>query len=244
MDVRLKINCLGDVAPSTVVVRITDVGGQRAERKNWSKVPSSLGSKLSMVVFVAALSEYNQVLFEDRGRNRLEESLDLFEQCARSEWLGDTQVVLLLNKKDVFDKKFLEDKIPLNVSGRFPDAPKQTHDSREAIDWIAAKFSERWASAKPSGARSLSVHVTTATDSGSVRAAFSRRAELTIQKYLAENGLFATTTRTDMAPPVTSSSSSPSSLVSRLLGLQYHPNAKASDSIVSTKAISEDDICT
>ena len=78
-----------------------DVGGQRNERRKWIHAFDNCNA----VVFVAALSEYDQVLYEDDGTNRMEESLSLFEQICNSKWFAETSVILFLNKQDLFLEK-------------------------------------------------------------------------------------------------------------------------------------------
>merc|ERR1712048_1408681 len=78
-----------------------DVGGQRNERRKWIHTFDHVNA----VVFVAALSEYDQVLFEDETQNRMEEALQLFEQIVNSKWFRSTSMILFLNKKDLFEQK-------------------------------------------------------------------------------------------------------------------------------------------
>ena len=62
---------------STSIARVRsviDVGGQRMERPKWN-----LTGDITAVIFVCALTEYNQVLREDVKQNRLKESLNLFD---------------------------------------------------------------------------------------------------------------------------------------------------------------------
>ena len=55
--------------------KMYDVGGQRGERKKWIHSFDDV----TAIMFIASLSEYDQKLAEDRTKNRLKESLDLFE---------------------------------------------------------------------------------------------------------------------------------------------------------------------
>jgi guanine nucleotide-binding protein G(i) subunit alpha len=57
-----------------------DVGGQRNERRKWIHAFDNV----NCVVFVAALSEYDQVLFEDETQNRMDEAIQLFDQIINS----------------------------------------------------------------------------------------------------------------------------------------------------------------
>ncbi|KAF8154357.1 G-protein alpha subunit-domain-containing protein [Mycena galopus ATCC 62051] len=78
-----------------------DVGGQRSERKEWIHCFESVTS----IIFCIALSEYDQVLEEERRVKRMRESLYLFESVINSRWLLRTSVILFLNKIDVFKRK-------------------------------------------------------------------------------------------------------------------------------------------
>lgn len=46
-----------------------------------------------------------QVVLEDQTKNRLRESLALFEDVISSPWLSQTAIILYLNNADLFYKK-------------------------------------------------------------------------------------------------------------------------------------------
>jgi hypothetical protein len=50
------------------------------------------------------MSEYDQVCSEGEPTSILLDSLDLFQEIITSEWFSKEPVILLLNKKDLFDK--------------------------------------------------------------------------------------------------------------------------------------------
>ena len=52
-----------------------DAGGQRSERKKWIHCFEDI----TAVLFVLAISEYDQNLFEDERVNRMHESIVLFD---------------------------------------------------------------------------------------------------------------------------------------------------------------------
>jgi hypothetical protein len=81
--------------------KIYDVGGQRNERKKWIHC----FSEVTAVLFVAALSEYDMVLYEDQDTNRMQEALDLFEEICNSRYFKKTAMILFLNKRDLFFEK-------------------------------------------------------------------------------------------------------------------------------------------
>lgn len=83
------------------VYRMFDVGGQRSERKKWIHCFENV----TAIVFLVAISEYDQVLIEDNSVNRLQESLTLFDSICNSKWFTKTSIILFLNKIDLFAEK-------------------------------------------------------------------------------------------------------------------------------------------
>ena len=57
---------------------------------------------MKAVLFVAALNHFNAVLFEDESRNAMHESILLFEEICNLKWFRQTEMVLFLNKNDLF----------------------------------------------------------------------------------------------------------------------------------------------
>jgi hypothetical protein len=162
-----------------------DVGGQRSERRKWMHMFDDITAS----IFVAAISEYDQNLFEDGSKNRLEEALDLFTECVNSTWLRDSRMILFLNKKDLFLKKFKEDKVPLNVSGLFPSAPLDDSNVEAAIHWMKQQFQARIHRRSDLGTQiPLVIHVTTATDASNIKTVFTAVKETILQRNLVNAG--------------------------------------------------------
>ena len=55
-------------------------------------------SDVTAVIFVTAISEYDQLLYEDQKVNRLQESLMLFDNISNSQFFKQTAMILFLNK--------------------------------------------------------------------------------------------------------------------------------------------------
>ncbi|KAJ3426239.1 guanine nucleotide-binding protein g(o) subunit alpha [Anaeramoeba flamelloides] len=89
--------------------KITDVGGQRNERRKWMHCFQDV----TLLIFVASLSGYDEMLFEDREVRRINEALLLFDEISNSRWFLDTSIILFLNKIDLFKEKMKS--IDLNV---------------------------------------------------------------------------------------------------------------------------------
>ncbi len=58
-------------------------------------------------MFLAALSEYDQVLVESDNENRMEESKALFRTIITYPWFQNSSVILFLNKKDLLEEKIM-----------------------------------------------------------------------------------------------------------------------------------------
>ena len=89
------------VCVCVILLGMFDVGGQRNERKKWIHCFENV----TAVIFVAAISEYDQVLYEDDTTNRMHEALELFDEICNSRWFRETSIILFLNKRDLFNEK-------------------------------------------------------------------------------------------------------------------------------------------
>lgn len=118
---------------------VVDVGGQRSERRKWIHCFDDVKA----IIFVVALSGYNQVLFEDTSVNRMHEGLQLFEEVVQNPIFQHTPIFVFLNKKDLFEQ-MMEQGIPL--SRCFPDyRPANNQDASDvhmAIEEIERRFQE------------------------------------------------------------------------------------------------------
>jgi len=136
-----------------IMFRVVDVGGQRSERRKWIHCFDCVTS----VIFCASLSGYDQVLREDRTQNRMQEAILLFDEVANSNCFHKNDIILFLNKEDLFLEKIAAG-VDLNVcfsnytGGNNPDVAKE---------FIKQRFVERSASR-------VFVHYTTAIDTKNI----------------------------------------------------------------------------
>ncbi|KAJ3385764.1 guanine nucleotide-binding protein subunit alpha [Lobulomyces angularis] len=70
--------------------KLFDVGGQRSERKKWIHCFENV----TAIVFLVAISEYDQVLVEDETVNRMQESLTLFDSICPNDFESASQYIL------------------------------------------------------------------------------------------------------------------------------------------------------
>ncbi|CAN9504544.1 unnamed protein product [Ophioblennius macclurei] len=145
---------------SRVVFRMVDVGGQRSERRKWIHCFECVTS----IIFLSAISEYDQVLMENETENRLCESLALFKTILSSSWFQESSTILFLNKTDL-----LHEKIPHSHLGTyFPGFTGPKGDAESAKKFILSMYTERHAGHQ----RPLYAHYTCATDTENIRVVF------------------------------------------------------------------------
>ena len=113
-------------------ISLIDVGGQRSERKKWFHCFESVNA----VLFIVAMSEYDQTLKENKDINRMQESMKLFESICGVRWFAKSAMLLFLNKKDVFDEKIQHS----SLTTCFPDYKGEAEDVQEAANYISEEF--------------------------------------------------------------------------------------------------------
>ncbi|KDR09594.1 guanine nucleotide-binding protein G(q) subunit alpha-like [Zootermopsis nevadensis] len=155
-----------------VSFRIVDVGGQRRERKKWIHCFENVTS----IIFITALSEYDQCLFEDEGENRLEESMALFQVTIMSRWFQRSSVMLFLNKKDLLQEKIMYSDLAVH----FPDYDGPPQNAVAAQKFILGMFH----SLNPDKKKVIYAHYTCATDTENMRFVF-----LAVRDYILQINL-------------------------------------------------------
>ncbi|KAJ6239590.1 guanine nucleotide-binding protein g(o) subunit alpha [Anaeramoeba flamelloides] len=114
-----------------IAFRVLDVGGQRNERKKWIHCFQDV----TALIFVVAISQYDQVLYEDETQNRMVESLQLFDEICNMPWFDKSSIILFLNKKDLFDEKIKR----VDIKVAFKDY-SGANESEEASKYIRSEF--------------------------------------------------------------------------------------------------------
>jgi len=153
---------------------IVDVAGQRSERRKWLHC----FEEVTAILFCVGISEYDQVIAEDGKTNRLIEAVNLFSEICNSRWFGKVDMVLFLNKEDLFKEKIK--KINMDC---FPEYQGGT-DYAAGLDFLKEKFKGLNKTEKD-----LYVHVTVATETDNVRIVFDAVTSIILNKILAGMGL-------------------------------------------------------
>lgn len=158
-------------------VHLYDVGGQRSERKKWIHCFDNV----TAIIFCVSLSEYDQTLLEAPDKNRLEESLSLFESVVNSMWFKRTAVILCLNKIDIFIDKLQT----LPLENYFPDYVGGPNVNK-AVKYILWRFKQL-----NRANLNLVPYVTQATDTDNIRLAFAIVRETILHNNLLDSGLIS-----------------------------------------------------
>ncbi|KAL0394243.1 UNVERIFIED_CONTAM: Guanine nucleotide-binding protein alpha-1 subunit [Sesamum latifolium] len=186
--VEIQFSPVGENKKSGEVYRLFDVGGQKNERRKWIH----LFEGVTAVIFCAAISEYDQTLFEDDNKNRMMETKELFEWVLKQPCFEKTSFMLFLNKFDLFEKKVL--KVPLNVCAWFKDYQPVSTGKQEiehAYEFVKKKFEELYfQSTSPDRVdRVFKIYRTTALDQKLVKKTFKLVDETLRRRNLFEAGL-------------------------------------------------------
>lgn len=162
---------------SGIKFKILDAGGQRSERKKWIHCFQDI----TCACFVLAVSEYDQMLFEDEKVNRMYEAIMLFDSLVNSKWFANTPFILFLNKVDL-----LTDKVRKSpVRKYFPDYDGKSNDAEDALKYFEKLFLSLNKSKRP-----IYVHRTCATDTQSMKFILTAVTDMVIQQNLKKSGLF------------------------------------------------------
>lgn len=155
-----------------------DVGGQRNERKKWIHCFESV----TAVIFVAALSEFDQNLYEDSTTNRMVEAIQLFEDVCNKSHFEHSSIILFLNKQDLFAEKVA--RVDIKQVEAFADYPGKPHDEADGIEYFVQKFR----GVNTNRDREIYHHTTCATDTENVAFVWGACKDIILRTNLKDSG--------------------------------------------------------
>jgi len=158
--------------------RMFDVGGQKNERRKWMHCFDNV----SLIIFVVALDQFDQVMYEDNTKNRMTDALELFRSVAQNKFFVEKDIVLFLNRRDLFAEKIKTKS--LTLCPEFRDYKGNSFD--EACQYVEKKYLE----GNENKERVIKTHVTCATDTENVKTIFNAVKAGIINKSLKEAGLY------------------------------------------------------
>lgn len=160
----------------STTLKVLDAGGQRLERKKWIHFFQDIDA----IVFVLAVLEYDQTLYEDGRVNRMDESLELFGLLCNSRWFRNTPFILFLNKVDLLQRKLQR----LPITDHFPDYDRDPHDVDQVLDYFEGILLKMNQTLKP-----IYVHRTCATDTASMLFVLNAVTDMMILQNLKKSGI-------------------------------------------------------
>uniref|UniRef100_A0A8C1K3K3 Guanine nucleotide binding protein (G protein), alpha 15 (Gq class), tandem duplicate 3 n=1 Tax=Cyprinus carpio TaxID=7962 RepID=A0A8C1K3K3_CYPCA len=165
-----------------ITLRIVDVGGQRGQRRKWIHCFENVMS----LIFLASLSEYDQLLEENNKDNRMEESLSLFYTTIHSTWFANSSIILFLNKKDI-----LAEKIQFSdLKTYFPEFNGKRRDIQDAMMFIKNLYRQKAVSYETKNAKKIYCHFTCATDTKNIQTVFTDVKDTVLVQALEDFGMF------------------------------------------------------
>lgn len=166
-----------------VQMKVIDVGGQRKERRKWIQCFENVTS----IIFLASLSDYDLKIEENNSTNRMSESLELFETILQYPWFTKQNIILFLNKTDLFETKMPKS----NLTDYFPTYMGSNTEIEEGKEFIRSMYEAK----KPSNpgesddSTHIFCHYTCATDTQNITAVFRDVKEIILRAYLNEFNL-------------------------------------------------------
>ncbi|KAG7327598.1 hypothetical protein KOW79_009204 [Hemibagrus wyckioides] len=164
-----------------ITLRIVDVGGQKSERRKWIHCFEYVTS----LIFLASLSEYDQVLEENNQDNRMEESLTLFYTTIHSPWFANSSIILFLNKMDILAEKIKTS----DLHSYFPRFQGRKRDPDAAMEFIREMYKQQAQNPEKKENKTIYPHFTCATDTNNIRKVFSDVKDTVLIKSLQEYGV-------------------------------------------------------
>eukprot|EP00096_Caligus_rogercresseyi_P005152 TRINITY_DN2009_c0_g1_i1.p1 TRINITY_DN2009_c0_g1~~TRINITY_DN2009_c0_g1_i1.p1 ORF type:complete len:396 (+),score=132.52 TRINITY_DN2009_c0_g1_i1:426-1613(+) len=173
---------------SNVPFLFVDVGGQRTQRQKWFQCFDSV----TAILFLAASSEFDQVLSEDKRVNRLVESRNIFDTIINNRIFNNISFILFLNKMDLLHEKVVDR--GLDISEHFPEFSEEGPRIRKYVDSFGGDPSNiddvkdyilyYFLSTQTLHSKTLYHHFTTAVNTRNIQFVFTSVKETILRKNL------------------------------------------------------------
>ncbi|XP_056304116.1 guanine nucleotide-binding protein subunit alpha-11-like isoform X2 [Danio aesculapii] len=162
-----------------IILRFVDVGGQKSERRKWIHHFENV----TALLYVASLSEYDEVLMENSSENRMRESLALFNSIIRNPWFTKSSIILFLNKTDM-----LEEKIQFSdLKNNFPEFEGKCQDVHGAMVFIRKLYEQETFCQETNTSRNIYCQFICAMNTAKTRELFDYVKDIVLTESLKEN---------------------------------------------------------
>lgn len=157
-----------------------DVGGQRNERKKWIHCFEGV----TAIIFVVALSEFDQVLYEDDKTNRMVEALQLFDEICNNPFFQNSSMIVFFNKSDLFAEKIKTKS--LRSVDLFQDYEGGEHDFDASVQYLVHRFLSL---SRRKNDQQIYYHVTCATDTSNIEVVFNACKDIVLRDNIRKSKL-------------------------------------------------------
>lgn len=160
-----------------------DVGGQKNERRKWINCFQNVHA----IFFLVAISEFDQMLWEDPTINRMQDSIKLFAQIVNDPTFKDTAILLFFNKSDLLREKIKR----VNIS-KCEEWSDFDGTSAQDFEQVSNYFRRKFLQAVDSRVRiskSISIYSTQATDSKTMDTVMKACTPVIIHRHLMGIGM-------------------------------------------------------
>lgn len=160
---------------------IYDIGGHRSQRAAWAQ----FFDDVNIVIFLAPMSGFNQVLAEDESVNRLTDSLRLWQEICSNKILASVEFVIFLNKLDILESKLKSGIQFSQFVTSYVDKPNETKPvARYLLDVFVGIHQQH----SPKR-RKVHPHLTCAVDTRATSTVITRIREMILVKLLATTNI-------------------------------------------------------
>jgi len=142
---------------------------------------------VTAVIFVAAMSCYDEVMFEDEEKNSMSDSIELFGSICNNEYFKETAMILFLNKKDLFAQKI--ENVPITECPEFATYDGPATDFDATSKYIKEVFEGQ--DDGNNGNKQIFTHLTCAVDKNHVEKVFNDIQTVIINASLQAGGLIS-----------------------------------------------------
>ncbi|KAH6909516.1 guanine nucleotide binding protein, alpha subunit [Coprinopsis sp. MPI-PUGE-AT-0042] len=160
---------------------IYDVGGSRSQRAAWAQ----FFDDMNIIIFLAPMSGFNQVLAEDERVNRLTDSLRLWQTLCSNKLLMNVEFVIFLNKLDILDAKLKSGIQFSQFVTSYVDKPNETKPVAKYLLDVFVSLHQQLSPKK----RHLHPHLTCAVDTKATSIVIIRVKEVILLKLLAQTNV-------------------------------------------------------
>ncbi|KDR68446.1 hypothetical protein GALMADRAFT_231412 [Galerina marginata CBS 339.88] len=160
---------------------IYDVGGSRGQRAAWAQ----FFDDVNIIIFLAPMSGFNQVLAEDESVNRLTDSLRLWQLICSNKILAGVEFVLFLNKLDILDAKLKSGVQFSSFVTSYTNKPNETKPVARYLLDVFVSLHQQYSPKR----RKLHPHLTCAVDTKATSSIITRIQEVILVKILAQTNI-------------------------------------------------------